>query len=654
MCGIAGATWVNPSQRLSQLELHRMTDALAHRGPDGRGVHWEEYENGCGFALGHRRLAIIDAANGHQPMSNASETVHVTFNGEIYNYRELRSTLERLGYGFRTDSDTETIVYAYEAYGETFVEHLRGMFAIGLWDSRLRKLILARDRLGEKPLVFCHDPGRLIFASEIKALQRIPGVGSQLRPAAIDQYLRFGYVPHPWTAYEGIGKLPPGHLGVYQNGSWSVRPYWKPNLVTNDRISFDDACQRFKQSMEEAIRLQMRSDVPMGAFLSGGMDSSVVAGLMQQHATSPIQTFTASFLGDSSQEDQQARQMAKRFGTEHRQLISEIDAVDSLEKLVNCFDEPFADSSAVATYHLCSWTSAHVRVIMTGDGGDELLGGYARYRTVDSLGTFENLPYPLKRVLTGPWVDWIPSFHPEGRLGKLKHRMKVLRQEPNSRYVHWLSLFSRYQRESLYHSDYLKNCDFQETDHFLEGIMSPYSKERPGIRAMRADLHNYLPCDILAKVDMTSMAHGLEGRSPFLDHKLVEAVCEFPYKVLHQAALVKPLLGKTFSSFVSPAMMRRPKIGFGMPTSIWKQPRFLTLVNDLLRNPNCFCANYVRSDVIDTMLREHSSGHINHGERLWSLVFLESWGNRLTDRDRHSDGTLSQLDHSTAATSIPD
>jgi asparagine synthase (glutamine-hydrolysing) len=232
--------------------------------------------------------------------------------------------------------------------------------------------------------------------------------------------------------------------------------------------------------------------------------------------------------------------------------------------------------------------------------------------------------------------------------------MKVLRQEPNSRYVHWLSLFSRYQRESLFHSDYLQNCDFQETDHFLEGIMSPYSKERPGIRAMRADLHNYLPCDILAKVDMTSMAHGLEGRSPFLDHKLVEAVCEFPYKVLHQAGLVKPLLGKTFSSFVSPAMMRRPKIGFGMPTSIWKQPRFLTLVNDLLRNPNCFCANYVRSDVIDTMLREHSSGHINHGERLWSLAFLESWGNRLTDRDRHSDRTLSQLDHSTAATSIPD
>jgi asparagine synthase (glutamine-hydrolysing) len=608
-----------------------MTDAVEHRGPDGQGICWKEYANGCGFAMGHRRLAIIDVAAGGQPMANANGSVHVTFNGEIYNYRELRQSLEQQGCLFRTHSDTETILHAYDRYGEKFVDHLRGMFAIGLWDSRLQKLILARDRLGEKPLVFCRESERILFASEIKSLRRVSGIGTQIRPEAIDQYLHYGYIPHPWTAYQGIEKLPPGHIGVYQNGKWKIHRYWQPQLMTDDRISLEDACDRVRKEMEVAIRLRMRSDVPMGAFLSGGMDSSVVVGLMQQHATSPVQTFTVNFFEDSSQEDLQAEKIAKRLGTDHRQITLEPSAVDSLDQLVASFDEPFADSSAIATYFLSQWTSTHVRVVMTGDGGDELFGGYARYETIDRLGRFDRLPQMLKNMLTGPWVDWMPLRHPESPISKLQHRLRILRQDPHARYSHWVNLFSRYQRESLYHPDYLEGRCFQENDRFLIDILNEYSCERPGIRAMRADLHSYLPCDILAKVDITSMAHGLEGRSPFLDHELVEAVGQFPYSLLHQRGCVKPLLGRAFETFVPPEMMQKQKVGFQLPTKFWLHSDFQSLANDLLRSRDSFCSRYLRSDVLATMLDEHASAHVNHGERLWSLVFLECWARRSSE-----------------------
>jgi asparagine synthase (glutamine-hydrolysing) len=631
MCGITGIVWTHPSKRLTKSEVEWMTHAVEHRGPDGHGVSREEYANGCGFAMGHRRLAIIDQATGGQPMANANESVHLTFNGEIYNYRELRQSLEQQGCQFRTLSDTETILHAYERYGENFVDHLRGMFAIGLWDSRLQKLILARDRLGEKPLVFCRETDRILFASEIKSLRRVRGIGTQIRPEAIDQYLRYGYIPHPWTAYQGIEKLPPGHIGIYQNGSWKIHRYWQPQLMTDDRISFEDACDRVRQEMDVAIRLRMRSDVPMGAFLSGGMDSSVVVGLMQQYATSPVQTFTVNFFEDSSQENLQAEEIAGRLGTKHRQIILQPNAIDSLDHLVTSFDEPFADSSAIATYFLSQWTSNYVRVVMTGDGGDELFGGYARYETIDRLGRFDRLPRMFKKLLTGAWVDWIPSRHPESPISKLQHRLRVLRQDPHARYSHWVSLFSRYQRESLYHPDYLKSGCFQEKDSFLIDYLNEYSCERSSIRAMRADLHSYLPCDILAKVDITSMAHGLESRSPFLDHELVEAVGQFPYSLLHQRGRVKPLLGKTFEQFVTLEMMQKPKVGFGLPMEFWRRSDFQCLANDLLRSQDSFCSRYLRSDVLATMLDEHASTHINHGERLWSLVFLESWARSSTE-----------------------
>ena len=653
MCGITGAAWTHTSRRLSQTELDWMTDALAHRGPDGRGTFRKEYANGTGVALGHRRLAIIDAAGGQQPMANNDASVRVTFNGEIYNYRELRSSLEVRGHVFRTQSDTETILQAYQAYGESFVDHLRGMFAIGLWDEKLQKLILARDRLGEKPLVYCHENGRILFASEIKALQQIDGVGMDIRPEAIDQYLRFGYVPHPWTAFEGIEKLPPGYLGVYYHGVWRTRPYWQPDLQTDDSLSFEDASHRLHEALNDSVRLCMRSDVPMGVLFSGGMDSTIVAGLLQQHSSSPVQTFYMDFAGNDSADREHAQQSAKRLGFEHRQFLLDHDATDVVDRLVPHFDEPFADSSAIATYYLSQWTRNHVRVVMTGDGGDELFGGYARYQTCESLGTFDRLPSFLKRMLTGPWVNWIPEIHPEGAFGKLKHRLRILRQEPHDRYVHWVNMFSRYQRESLYHSDFLGANDFQESDQFLRDIMDRFATQHPAIRAMRTDMHSYLPCDILAKVDVTSMAHGLECRSPFMDHVLVEAVGRFPADAIYKKSLVKPLLGRTFASLIPPNIMHRRKIGFNLPLTSWLNPRFEAMVNDLLRNPNSRCGNYVRSDAMDRMIREHTSGYQNHGDRLWSLVVLESWLKHANHRaSRSSRENPPSPDHAVATSLI--
>lgn len=629
MCGIAGAVWTNPANRLTQSDIHGMTESLAHRGPDGQGIHRHEYANGVGFAFGHRRLAIIDIANGQQPMANANESIFVTFNGEIYNYRELRTALEQRGHSFRTNCDTESILHAYEEFGEQFVEYLRGMFAIGLWDGVQQKLILARDRLGEKPLVYSRRNGQLVFASEIKALQRIQGIGDTVNPRAIDQYIRFGYIPHPWTALDGIEKMPPGHLGVYHRDSWSIRSYWNPRLFTDPTISMDEASDRLRQSLDESIRLRMRSDIPVGAFLSGGMDSTVIVGLMKQHSAMPLQTFTLDFPNSKSADSHHAKQFAMSQGTNHRLFTLDANAYTSLEQLIHCFDEPFADSSAIATYFLSAWTSPHVRVILTGDGGDELFGGYSRYHTFGRLDHFDRLPHLAKKFLTGAWLDYLPTFHPNGPVEKLKHRLKVLRNPPSSRYVYWLSHFSRFQREALYHPDYLNSFSFQETDGYVENCLNKYPGECSSIRAMRTDLHTYLPGDILAKIDSTTMAHGLEGRSPFLDHKLVETVCQFPYHLLQQSGLVKPLLGKTFNSLISRDMMKQPKLGFGVPERFWSEPRFIAFANDLLRSQNSFHGNYIRPDVTDRLLREHLSGHINHGERIWSLLSLESWGRRI-------------------------
>ena len=605
-----------------------MTDSLTHRGPDGHGVYRDDFSDGWGVLLGHRRLSIIDLSGGKQPMCNEDGTIWITFNGEIYNYRELRPQLEQQGHRFRTHSDTETIVHLYEQYGDEFITHLRGMFAIAIWDQKRRRLVLARDRLGQKPLVYCHHQRRLLFASEIKAILTLQDVPRELRPQAIDEYLTYGYIPHPCTIYQQIHKLPPAHVAVFEDGRLSTKCYWQPPAKPDSQAAYDDLCAELNQVVNESVQLRMRSDVPLGAFLSGGIDSTIITGVMQEHATQPTNTFTISFPVDGFDESEYAAIASQHLGTNHRVMQVQPDSLSLLEELVDLFDEPFADSSAVPTYYLAKLAREHVKVALTGDGGDELFGGYGRYRTIDRLRRFDRLPAGLAGALAGTGERLIPGGPQTSTRQRLKHRLNILQEPFERRYVNWLTQFPAAKRRAMYRSEFLSQLNDDLSPRFLEDLLRASKGNREGLRAMRCDLHSYLPCDLLAKVDMTSMAHGLECRSPFLDHRVVEVAGKFPYDMLDRPGLIKPAISQTFSRHLAPALRDRPKMGFSVPLDKWFRGDLQELTNDVLTSPNAFCQRFIQPSSIVGMLQEHQSGRWHHGERIWSLLFLELWGRK--------------------------
>ena len=417
MCGIAGAAWSSEAAPLLRETLERMTSAIRHRGPDDAGVYFSTGESsGPGAALGFRRLSIIDLSTGHQPLANEDETVWIVFNGEIYNYRELRADLEARGHRFRTNTDTECIVHLYEDLGSECVNRLRGMFAFAIWDDRNKRLMLARDRIGKKPLFYRLDRGQLTFASELKSLLLVPGAPRRLNPRAVDSYLCYQYVPHPDCILQDYHKLPPAHVAVFENGLLSVRRYWRPPYQRGSEAELPvaptspDAWRReLRRVLTEAVRLRMRSDVPLGAFLSGGIDSTIITGLMQELSDRPIHTFSIGFSVKEFDERSFAREAAKHLKTDHHELVVEPNAVEILPKLIWHYDEPFADSSAIPTMYLSQMTRQHVTVALSGDGGDELFAGYPRYQAVRLAAMFDRLPSPIKRLLTAEFWQRLPS-----------------------------------------------------------------------------------------------------------------------------------------------------------------------------------------------------------------------------------------------------
>ncbi|TWT51909.1 asparagine synthase (glutamine-hydrolyzing) [Allorhodopirellula solitaria] len=626
MCGITGAIWLAGSRSIEDAEFTRMNNALAHRGPDGHGIYRDGFDNGGGVLLGHRRLSIIDLHGGKQPMSNEDETVWITFNGEIYNYRELRQQLESQGHRFRTHSDTETIVHLYEQHGENFVDHLRGMFAIAIWDRERRRAILARDRLGQKPLVYHQDEQRLLFASELKAILALPDVPRQVRPQAIDEYLMYGYIPHPGTIYQQIHKLPPAHIAVFEEGRLSTRCYWQVPATPEMDASYEDLCAELRQEINESVRLRMRSDVPLGAFLSGGIDSTIITGVMQENATQATNTFTISFPVDGFDESEYAETASRHLKTNHRVMQVQPDSLSLLEELVELFDEPFADSSAVPTYYLAKLTREHVTVALTGDGGDELFAGYGRYRTIDRLRHFDRMPTPLAGRLAGAGARLIPAGPQSSTRQRLKNRLGILQEPFERRYINWVTQFSASKRQAMYRPDFMSQLDEGLPSEFLQGLLHSTQGGRAGLRAMRCDMHSYLPCDLLAKVDITSMAHGLECRSPFLDHRVVEVASKFPYSMLDRPGLIKPAISQTFAKHLPPALRDRPKMGFSVPLDNWFRGDLHELAQDTLTSDDGFCQQFIEPTYINRMLQEHQSGRYHHGDRIWSLLFLELWG----------------------------
>lgn len=632
MCGITGAIWTDPLKAIDAAQLARMTDALRHRGPDDAGSFTSEfrlrppYEAMPGVALGHRRLSIIDIAGGHQPMANEDGSVQVVFNGEIYNFPALRQRLEGSGHKFKTHCDTEVIAHLYEDEGPDCFTHLVGMFAIAIWDANRRRLVLARDRLGQKPLVYRHDAGRLVFASELKSLLTIKDLPREIDRGSLDEYLTYQYVPHPNTILRGFRKLPPAHVAIYLDDKLEVRPYWSPDFAREQRFARGEDVAQVRERLEEAVKIRLRSDVPLGAFLSGGVDSSLIVALMQEHSAEPVKTFSIGFREPEYDESSYARGVATFLKTEHREFQVTPDAVAILPKLIWHYDEPFADSSAIPTWYLSQLTREHVTVALTGDGGDELFGGYRRYQAMRLGGLIDKLPDPLRALFATRAWQWLPaSGRRQSRLWMFKRFSDTLRQPPARRYLELVSIFNEARRVELYSDDALNSLPDSDPFGFLSRSWQRSGKRDASAAAMNADLVTYLPCDINTKVDIASMAHGLECRQPFLDHRLVELAVQLPSARKLSLRRGKRILREAFADAIPPWVWRRKKQGFGVPLDHWFRMELKDLTRETLLSQRAKDRNLFNSATVERLIDEHQAKRFPHQARLWSLLVLELW-----------------------------
>ncbi len=641
MCGICGAAWTDPGRALPDGALAAMSDAIAHRGPDDSGVYRDDHA-----ALGFRRLSIVDLAGGHQPLSNEAGTVWTVFNGEIYNFPALRHRLEARGHTLRSSGDTEVLVHLYEDEGPDFVRLLRGMFALAIWDAPRRRLVLARDRLGQKPLVYRVDGSRLVFASELKALLALPeaDVPRRLDPTALDRYLTYGYVPHPGTILEGVHKLPPAHVAVWHEGTLRLDRYWNPDWeAERDGDPAEDA-GRLREALDAAVREQMVADVPLGAFLSGGVDSTVIVGLMQRASDRPVRTFSIGFDDPAFDESRFAAMAAASLHTEHHAFRVEPRAWETLPGLARHFDEPFADSSALPTWHVARETRRHVTVALTGDAGDELFAGYDRYRAVALAAMLDRLPESPRRFLGGPVARALPvSSRAKTRLRRVRRMLEGIGEPPGSRYLRWVGLFDEPSRASLYSDDFLDHLaragdtdpDGADPRSVLDRAFLAAPKRDPVTRATIADLLTYLPGDLLCKVDIASMAHSLECRSPFLDHRVVELALAMPLrrKLRLRGGRSKVVLKRAFADLIPRAIATRPKMGFGVPIDRWFRDELKDELRGVLLDPVALGRGLFRPEAVARLIDEHVAASRDHAYKLWALLMLELWHRQYMDKN---------------------
>jgi asparagine synthase (glutamine-hydrolysing) len=640
MCGICGAAWTDPSRAVSVRDFDAMVARIEHRGPDDSGTHRDAHA-----ALGFRRLSIIDLAGAHQPLSNEDGTIWTVFNGEIYNFPALRHRLEARGHTLRSSGDTEVLVHLYEDEGVGMFALLRGMFALAIWDAPRRRLVLGRDRLGQKPLVYRLDGSRIIFASELKALLALgdADVPRRLDPQALDRYLTYGYVPHPATILQGVYKLPPAHFAVWQEGRLTLERYWNPDWNAEvDRPPGEDV-DLLRSTLAEAVEEQMVADVPLGAFLSGGVDSTIIVGLMQRVSSRPVQTFSIGFEDPAFDESRYAALAARRFGTEHHAFKVAPKAWETLPALAWQFDEPFADSSALPTWHVSRETRQHVTVALTGDAGDELFAGYDRYRALTLAGMLDRLPDGPREWLGGPIARVLPaSTRAKTRLRQVRRWLEGVGDSPDVRYLRWVTMFDEASRTSLYSDAFLDQLSASgESDpasadpaSVLDRALAAAPRRDPVTRAMIADILTYLPGDLLFKVDMASMAHGLECRSPFLDHRVVELALAMPLrrKLRLRQGRSKVVLKQAFADLLPPAIRSRSKMGFGVPIDRWFRGELKDELRAVLLDPAALGRGLFRPEAVTTLIEEHTQGRRDHAYKLWALLMLELWFRNHVDR----------------------
>jgi asparagine synthase (glutamine-hydrolysing) len=625
MCGIAGfvGSSVTPARVEAGGVLARMCEVIAHRGPDDQGTLVLD-----GAALGMRRLSIIDLAGGNQPLSGCDPAVQIVFNGEVYNFHELQRELETRGHVFKTRSDTEAVVHAFEEWGAACVEHLRGMFAFAVWDGRARELFVARDRVGKKPLYYTvTEGGDFVFGSELKSLLEHPGVRPEASDEAVDAYLTFGYVPDPLSIFRGVWKLPPGHRLTFARGRVSVESYWDfPVEVDPEPRRAEDYLEELRALLDEAVRVRLVADVPLGAFLSGGVDSSAVVGLMARNTSRPVKTFSIGFREDSYDELRYARLAARHFGTEHQEFVVTPDICGVVDELAWHFDEPFADSSAIPTYVVSKMAREHVKVVLSGDGGDELFAGYTRYVIERRRGGFARLPRLLRAGVMQP----LGRSLPHGAWGRnFIHNVAL---DPLERYLEEISVFTRLNRPALYSQEFRRRLgDEGKAAELFRGHAARAAGTGPLGSLLYLDSKTYLPGDILTKVDRMSMAASLEARVPLLDHKLIEFVARIPPSLKMRGFETKHIFKQAVRGLVPDEILDRPKQGFGVPIQRWINDELRERVRGTLAEPRTLQRGYFEPSYVRRLVDEHARGRRDHSTALWALFMFELWHRTFLD-----------------------
>jgi asparagine synthase (glutamine-hydrolysing) len=620
VCGIAGILG-QPDRTI----LERMVGALTHRGPDDEGL-WLDDEVG----LGIRRLSIIDLAGGRQPMINEGGDLHVVFNGEVYNHRDLRRDLEARGHRFRTRSDTETILHGYETWGAQVVERLRGMFAFGLWDAPRKTLFLARDRLGKKPLFYWHHRGQFLFASEIKALLHHPAVCREMDWKAFHHYLAFGYTPADRSIFDGIAKLPPAHIAILREGDLSLHRYWSlpPGPPTSGpAVPRQEAATRIRHELREAVRLRLESDVPLGVFLSGGIDSSAVVAIMREVTGQRIATFSIGFGSETSSFDElpYARLVAQQFETDHHQETLPPRVTEVLPAIVRHFDEPFADSSAIPTFAVAQATARHVKVALSGIGGDETFAGYPRYLGLRLSQRYARLPRWIRSPLATLAPRIIPDSDGSRNLGDWARRfVRGVDDSLPDRYIAWTSFFGDADLRALA-TPALRERLRADTASAQRHAFAAHGHGDPVDGAFRIDLATYLPEDLLVMADRMSMAHSLELRAPFCDHRVIETSLEFPPSVKIPGFRLKGLLKAAFADVLPREVLSHRKQGFMIPLGRWLRTDLRATMEDLLASECIEARGLFALETVNRLKYEHLSAARSHSDRLWTLMMVELW-----------------------------
>jgi asparagine synthase (glutamine-hydrolyzing) len=627
MCGIVG--FINSDGGAADREiLERMNRAIIHRGPDEDGFYLNQ-----NVALAMRRLAIIDLAGGQQPMHNADKTKWIVFNGEIYNYQELRKDLDQRGHKFYTNSDTEAIVHLYDEFGADCLKYLRGMFAIAIWDERERSLFVARDRVGKKPLLYSHRPdGSLIFGSEFTALLQHPAIERGVDYEAIDSYLSYLCVPAPMTAFKEIRKLEPGHWLRWRDGQIETKRYWLPDFSKKIKISEEEAIEETTRLLREATKLRMISEVPLGAFLSGGVDSSTVVALMAQESEKPVKTFSIGFEEQDFSELKYAKRVAEHVGAEYNEFIVKPNALEILPTLVEHYGEPYADSSAIPTYYVSRETRKHVTVALNGDGGDESFAGYERYAAMKLAQQYHKIPTFARRHLIERGVGLIPASElTRSRVRDVKRFLQAANLPKTERYFRWMSTFNRDVKRELYTEDFATATAEQNPSAIMDQWFANANGSGLLDASLLADQMTYLPNDLLVKVDIASMANSLEARAPFLDHKVIEFAASLPESLKMHRFETKSLLKKVAARLVPKEVIYRRKMGFGVPVGKWMRGEMKEFVREILLSQKALGRGIIKPEMTKKYVSEHTNGERDHAFQIWTLLMLELWFQRFID-----------------------